>query len=421
MGSSLSKASSKDKFHDVVDNESLEFQPSQSKLLAFTVQSCKWEKAKRLFNINNDAFTVAKALNEKGVIPLIGCHVYGDNNSGGPQWCTFDNIKELFQKYASEVGDQGIFIFFFSGHGKCDEQGKFIGLVPEDYDGTANTRCITRNTFREWLKLSDCKAKYVLLIINSCYAGGFCNGNSSTLEPSKGPPDSDPPLVYCMFSSASKETSIAFHILGSSVYCYYLRKAISKVDFSQGSLPIKAISDHCSKNTHDITNILHTYTQKNGKLTHKVQTPNTMVTKLEHLSLIHQDQAEKVEVFTAEHEPPQLVKECLDWIEECKAESGSLYQLNNELWKDRCTVDTVLCFMLRSITCVQLSRMPCQQHATIATIAFFDTVYRVVADTLKKYSELKFEKSEYLMALEEYKDCLKEAGITKELETLHAS
>lgn len=382
-------------FHDLKDSDLhvLQFEPSESRLLAFTVQSYEGSFAKKLCNIDKDAQTIANGLSQKGVIPFTECHFYAADAQ--PNWCKFDAMESLFKKYAGEVGNEGIFIFLFSGHGIYDHRGEFAGLAPKDYDGTVNTWsvCITREVLKKWLKESNCKAKYVLFIINSCYTGSFKGGRSSTsVSPDTPPDDVEPPLVYVMFSSTSDEASSA---LQCSVFCHSLSRAINKTSFSQGHLPIKDIANEC-RIINSFANTRHTY---KGMVKSKAQHSEIKWAKM--------SATEEVDFG---HEPLHLVKECLDWIEECETESGPLDQLRNELLKDQCTVDTVLCFMLRSIVCIQLSQEP-DAHATIAGIEFFEIAYQKVVDTLGKYTELKFEKR---LGVNEYRDCLKENGITED-------
>lgn len=384
-------------FYELKDSDShvLQFEPLESRLLAFTVQSYEGPYAKTFCSIDKDAQTIASALSQKGVIPFTECHFYAADAQ--PKWCKFDAMESLFKKYAGEVGSQGVFVFFFSGYGIYDHRGEFAGLAPKDYDGTVNTwsMCITREVLKKWLKESKCKAKYVLFIINSCYTGRFKDGSSSSppVSPDTPPDDLDPPLVYVMFSSTSDEASSA---LQCSVFCHSLSRAINRTSFSQGHLPIRDIANEC-RVINAFANTRHAY---KGKVISKAQ---------QHSEVKWAKMAPKEEVDFGQ-EPLHLVKECLDWIEECEAENGPLDQLRSELLNDQCNVDTVLCFMLRSILCIQLSQEP-GAHVTIADVNFFEIVYKKVVDTLEKYTELKFEKRQ---GLNEYIDCLKESGITED-------
>lgn len=184
-------------------DDCLRFDPLQSSLLAFTINrlaSPRFQK-QSLGNITNDAAKVAMAIKEKGVIR--GSTFYEAKLQ--PDSCTFQSMKTIFQRQAQGVGREGVFIFHFSGHGIKTRNSQF-GLAPIDFDFTEETY-ITAQVLSQWLQDAGCKAKYVLFIINSCYAGMLTEALTASNELHSYPG------LYVMAACTANEISVAFNTL----------------------------------------------------------------------------------------------------------------------------------------------------------------------------------------------------------------
>ncbi len=167
--------------------------------------------------------------------------------------CTFEGMRKSFQEIAGDVGENGLFIFQFSGHGLNLEKrssGQF-GLVPADFDETMAT-FITGSVLNQWLIDSKCKARHVVFILDCCYAGGL--GNDVTA----GVPNLRSGL-YVLSASTAFEASLVIQPLGNSLFTYFLAYAIRKFRFVTGTLPISRIFDECRELCIAVSSLMVSY------------------------------------------------------------------------------------------------------------------------------------------------------------------
>lgn len=400
MGRGVSKLlySGRNPLQSVAQKTLLEFEQSNSYFLAFTVKCCPSVlTVKKLDWIDQDASRVAKVLYQNGVVHEEKCRFFPQEGV-----CTFENIETQFIDHASSVKDKGIFVFFFSGHG-IPYGKQFVGLAPEDYNGTVE-KCITSDDLISWLRRSNCRANNVLFIIDACFSGGFTvrspPSNSTVSEFSS---ELNLPKTYIMYSSEQKETSSTSRILQSSLFSYCLSHAIDAIAPFPNGLPIKRISDVCGDLTHALF-LLRKTTDEDVEEQH----PGIKLFQFKPTQ-------EKNICNISEGNHLQLVPQCLDWIKKCQDKKGPLDQLkeSGDLEK-QWVIDILLCFMLRYIACIHLF----QEYVTQS--AFFNIAYEAVVDTLRKYSEKKFENRERQLGLNEYRNCLRQFDVplTDELSKL---
>ena len=205
----------------------LNFDPNQSYLLGYSInlQTSKRFQRKQLGDtVVQDASKVISSLVEKGVFSRE--HATHLEAKLEPQSCTFQGIKANFIKQAREVGEEGMFVFHFSGHGIKVGNSKF-GLAPVDFDYTAETY-ITAELLSQWLEQANCRAKYVLFVIDCCYSGGLAEAlvrDSRCLSRIDG--------VYVMASCTANEVSVIVGTLGNSIFCCLM--SFTKPAFMQGN------------------------------------------------------------------------------------------------------------------------------------------------------------------------------------------
>ena len=167
--------------------------------------------------------------------------------------CRFEGMKKSFQEVAGAVGEHGLFIFQFSGHGlsvKKHSDGHF-GLVPADFDHTAD-KFITGSVLNQWLIDSKCKACHVVYILDCCYAGGL--GTDVTA----GVPNLRSGL-YVLSASTALEASLVIQPLGNSLFTYFLAYAIRKFQFGYSTLPISKIFEECRELCVSVSSLMVTY------------------------------------------------------------------------------------------------------------------------------------------------------------------
>ncbi len=194
---------------------------------------------------------VATAFIDKKAVPK--SHIAIFTATKDEHRCTFDGMKKSFMEVARATGEDGLFIFQFSGHGLTIEkrsEGQF-GLVPADFDDSAST-FITGSILNQWLIDSNCKARVVLFILDCCYAGGL--GDDLTA----GVPNLRSGL-YVLSASTALEASLVVLPLGNSLFTYFLAYAIRKFRFVPGSLPISKIFEECQELCVAVSSLMISY------------------------------------------------------------------------------------------------------------------------------------------------------------------
>lgn len=314
MGSTCSRSTNRMQLVNDKLNEIVEFDPSQSRLVGFTVPNSSSPNLPNLRSISDDAASVIDALVQKKVLQLDKLRPL----SGA--LCKFRDIKEQFTEEATQVGEKGAFIALFNGHGTT-KHGP-LGFVPSDYDGT-NDLLITAKLLSDWLiNNKRIRPKFVLLIINCCYAGEL----ATTLFENYDPP---PYPVYVMASSEPHEKSFAFENLEHSIFYYFLTHAIKMATIeyfpTEVKLPLKSIFDECKELCIALCSLL-----KDIKMS-----PMFMRTKkcYQPQGGIRSDKAELFDPKNYYKEPREenrlkIDERCYKWIESCTNVNGGLFVLN---------------------------------------------------------------------------------------------
>jgi uncharacterized caspase-like protein len=77
---------------------------------------------------------------------------------------------------AAVPSDTATFLFYYSGHGSEGSSDEAY-LVPSDFDGSTYDSMISASEFSEWLNAVEASNK--LVILDSCYSGGFVDSGDS--------------------------------------------------------------------------------------------------------------------------------------------------------------------------------------------------------------------------------------------------
>lgn len=409
--------------------ETLSFDPSQSYLVAFSINrqtSPRFRHRQLNDTVVNDAFKVMSALQEKGAIPrnnanLIQASIERDA-------CTFVGMKKAFQEEAEKVGKRGVFFFHFSGHGIRVNKDQF-GLAPSDFDYTEETY-ITASVLTQWLHEARCKAKYVIFNIDCCYAGGLAEAltrGNDNLAPYPG--------LYVLAACTANEVSVVIGTLGNSIFCYFLSHAILNTKSSPGQFPVKIIYEKCKKLSIALSSLLLSYDSRTGVLWKTMQpvlTHSTLTQSVLELSGEGEDQTDAgimrfsyaTELYdntgTKSAGIISLNRKCLDWLEMTYIDSnGGLAQLKEEgmLGLEQGLMDTILCCMLRSVASIQQACDP----GTVASANVYITAYmHVVAAIDIMQCVAEFNEREFALGLAYYLDSLLHTGVnTQSLKKLY--
>ncbi len=114
---------------------------------------------------DDDATDLAAALRAQGV--LNPASVILTNAEG-----TVEGIRSAVARVAQQAGPDDLFMFFYSGHGQ-QEDAAVSATEPDGRDETLAVidGSITDDQLAEWLR--PVRARMTLVILDSCYAGGF--------------------------------------------------------------------------------------------------------------------------------------------------------------------------------------------------------------------------------------------------------
>ena len=187
------------------------------------------------------------ALIDKGAVPKENVTLFAASKD--TSMCTLAGMKQTFLEQASQVGEKGIFIFHFSGHGI--KVANEWGLAPADYDYTTATY-LTGSVLNHWLLESKCKARRVLFALDCCYAGGLAEElTSGDIELRPG--------LYVLSACTAFETSLVVGPLGHSIFAYFLAYALRVSPFPPGKLPMAQVFKECGTLCTALSSLLISY------------------------------------------------------------------------------------------------------------------------------------------------------------------
>ena len=258
--------------------------------------------------------------------------------------CTFEGMKVGFQEQAKKVGQNGLFVFHFSGHGIKVRDDEW-GLAPVDFDYTRENY-LTADVLNQWLKEVGCKAKYVLLVLDCCYAGKIANdlaGNWS--EKDLG--------LYVISACTANEASLVLGPLGHSIFTYFLAQAISKLTLHPGQLPVHEIFKECQACSVALSSLLIKYDPQSGLSWSTMQPqmgegsdqPDGTVGGIEFL----------FQFFDLNKPNPSLDDKTHAWLETLPDTKGPLMELERRHILQGKVLDAALCSMMYSIASIEMA------------------------------------------------------------------
>lgn len=236
-----------------------EFTPSESAVVSYgiDVQESEFFREKSLGPIaKSDAEGIANAFHKAGAVEEKNAHVFSASDNRAA--CTAEGMKRTFQEYASKVGSNGLFVFHFSGHGITDGANMW-GLAPVEHARTVGTTITADELLNAWLNEPDdehkCKAKYILITLDCCYAGGIGKTIKDVKRDNR---------LFVLSACTANEKSSQLDILGSSTFAYFLSKFLVKLSTIPGVLPMKEIFSECQICCESLSSLFMSYTRKSG-------------------------------------------------------------------------------------------------------------------------------------------------------------
>lgn len=233
------------------------FDPSESQVISYGIDQQsdpKFKKKSLTFITVDDARQVLNALLRVRAVSSENAHLF--SASRNPECCTAQGMKKTFQYHASRVGPESLFVFHFSGHGIKVREDMW-GLAPMDFDYSSDTY-ITAEVLCRWLNEIECRAKYILITLDCCYAGGI--GKELTTQADVERSEN----LFVLSACTANETSLVLASLGHSIFTHFLSYFIAKFSKSTGVLPMKKIFSECQVCCECLSSLLVSYSRESG-------------------------------------------------------------------------------------------------------------------------------------------------------------
>lgn len=251
---------------------SLEFDPKESVALCVGINEqykAPFSSLKELFKLNDlgptvkgDVDAISDVLKSSLQIDSTQITVITASDNGNA--CTKPGLCALFKENAEKVGENGIFVFYFAGHGCVEPSSRKSYLAPiycvRKEDG------IFMDDLLEWLHKAKCKAKNALFIFDCCYAGGV------QLKELDGDTEIDlKPMVSVMCACTEIETNITIPELGNAIFTYFLSdylKNLEPTDFRN----IKAVMDEVADLCTHFSSLIYIYSKESEQKLQQCET-----------------------------------------------------------------------------------------------------------------------------------------------------
>jgi len=145
---------------------------------------------------------------------------------------TRKNILAALRDLAHKVGPDDSLLIFYAGHGQLDSITKAGSWVPVESGVDDSSAWITNQTIKDYLKADAIKAKHILLISDSCFAGDFFRGSRGA------PPKVTDVVIKKAYQRSSRQAITSGGVEpvsdagfgGNSVFSYFLVSALRDND-----------------------------------------------------------------------------------------------------------------------------------------------------------------------------------------------
>ena len=373
----------------------LEFDPGKSRAICVGID--KQQHHKFLGNnLGNIAAENAKLLGEAFATDMgmqkERVHVY--TSDGVPELCKKEAIKTLVLNYAHEVEEDGIFVFYFSGHvvvykGFDDKNDWTHALVPADFAGDIATG-ITTDDFVNWIQQSKCKASHVLIILDCCHAGGIGKKITATVDIR--------PQVHVMCACAAREVTLPTNVLGNSIFCYFLLYILKKYQ-PKGKFAVDENMDEIAELCQSFSSLLMCYSSERGGLlkpaliqpemhTSGIDETDSGGNKLSRLFALYDLQAHKPSIHLAARQwlLSKVVQDSLKMLLVIDPLPKSLY-------------NGILCAMFYSMSCIHLAYD--QTHIKERNL-FITVAISIISAIGYSYSDVMITDEQLMLGLKFY-------------------
>ena len=395
--------------------DSFSFLPEESHAIGYGIdkQSAPEFKKKSLTFITvDDAKQVLDAFVKVGAVRRENARIF--SASGDPERCTTEGMKMTFQEAAKRVGKNGLFVFHFSGHG-IKVRNDMWGLAPMDFDYSSTTY-ITASVLCRWLNEAQCCAKYILITLDCCYAGGIGKelATQASVERSEN--------LFVLSACTANETSLVLASLGHSIFTYFLSEFVFKFGREKsGVLPMKKIFSECQVCCESLSSLLVSYSKESG-LQLKVMQPQIAVRNIVSDGIDSTDSPAAVpigrfqfiqELYDYGQHIAPLDDKSLAYLESIRdSASGPLFQLvRRDLLLRKKVIVSVLCSIMYSLASIELA---CDDSANnkIRNLNLSITAFMNAASAIDMvYQGVEYDGFTFLLSWLFYKEVIRKNNI----------
>ena len=390
--------------------EVFEFDPAESIVISYAidVQTSPNFKNKSLSTTAVlDAQQVLDSFVKVGAVTPRSARLYVASKN--TESCTVNGMKKTFQDQACKVGPNGLFVFHFTGHG-IKVSNKRWGLAPVDFD-YSNDTYITAEVLSQWLNEIECKAKYILITLDCCYAGGI--GKELTEHTDL---DRDVNL-FVISACTGYETSLVLASLGHSIFAYFLSECIVKFSEEIGVLPMSKIFSECRTCCECMSSMLVAYSKESG-LQIKFMRPQVSARNIVSDSDDFSDAAMGLgrfqfifELYNNNLPIERLCDKSIAYLESLKdGHNGPLVLLEKRGLLEGKVIETSLCSVMYSMASIELA---CDTNLTkVKNINLSLTAFIQVASTIDMiHPGVEFDGAIFFLSWLFYKEVMNKNNI----------
>ena len=284
------------------------------------------------------------------IIPQDQIHEYSLEKE--PNQCTKHALRDIIKANASEVKEEGIFVFHFSGHAFLHENKCVLAAANYHHASTG----ITANELMEWIRSAECKARHILIVLDchcaKCIGEKLFSQIQESLNTKAGSGE-----VHVMFSCSTTSALPPVKILSGSIFSYFLSSAL-KQQSSENGFNIKDSMDKVGDLCHSFSTLVLNYTQRDGLTQVKIQPciDSTLNYKLYKPDSDEPDSCQNLKVLydlCDNSRLPELHPKALNWLKSTEVQK-SLKILHSNESLPMPLLYGVFSALLYSISCLHL-------------------------------------------------------------------
>ncbi|XP_065193894.1 uncharacterized protein LOC135825083 [Sycon ciliatum] len=225
-----------------VEDRVLQFNPATSRAVCAGVGYSLSDKAMKKLDLGKsaekDPVRLSSILRDPLGLPANHVEYLTSKSSDNP--ATMSNLVAYISDAAEKVGEDGLLLVSFSGHGEVhtNPDGSKSGvLIPADNPGSTTVNVLTARLIERSLK--KCKARHIVIFLDCCHAGLLAASLAEDTVQSTSQSE-----LYVLAACSTSEVSLGHSELGSGFFTFFTSDYLRRHG-NHGQLPIGAAMKHC--------------------------------------------------------------------------------------------------------------------------------------------------------------------------------